>query len=315
MKNLYFFSGEKYQRQQAIKKKLKRIKEAIHSNIEEIHLDGEETEPSSLVERITATPLFAKTKLIWVKNTEHIPDQSKLAQNLYDRSFADTYLIFESTKRGKEVPLYELVKKRGAVKHFASLTRKNLPTQVKKMCKKKGVKMTKAAFGFFTQLMEVDLQRVEKEITKLSWYANGKQVTKEEVGQVVFTRREKNIFQFLDAIGNREGSALQILKKLLGGIEEPGKIFFMLANHIRSLLMIKSMTEQGFTEKEISARTGQFGWLVKKKKGQANHFSEAELIDVIHHLHREDFMIKRGKSTPETTLYKIILSLMGSKER
>ncbi len=287
----------------------------VSSNMEEIRLDGEKIEARVLIERIMATPLFTQTKLIWVKNTEHIPDQTKLTENLNNISLANTYLIFESSKRGKDIPLYELVRKRGAVKHFNPITRKNLPTQVKRICKKRGVKLTKAAFGYFTQLIDVDLQRVDNEITKLSWYANGKEVTKEEVGELLFTGEEKDIFQFLDAIGTREGEAAETLKKLLGGMEEPGKIFYMLANHIRSLLVIKSMTEQGFTEKEISARTGQFEWLVKKKKRQAANFSETELIHTLHDLHQEDFLIKRGKTTPKTTLYKITLSLIGGKEK
>lgn len=311
MKNLYLFSGEQFKRERAIKEKLGNIKDQAPFDMDEIHLDGEEIEASGLIRELCSKSLFALGKLIWVKQSGHLKDQNRIAKKLGEISLKNTYIIFEFDKKATSNPIYKLIKKRGAVTHFAQVKRKELPTVVKTLCRRKGIKLTKDAFRYFLELIEVDLRRVENEITKLSWFADGKELTLDVVRELIFTTGEKNIFHLLDAIGNRDRKALKILRKLLENREEPSKIFYMLAGHVRSLLMVKSMDKAGFKISEIAQKTGQFNWLVKKKKEQAQNFSQKELIKGLYNLHQEDLLIKSGQRRPDLSVFKVALSLVG----
>lgn len=315
MKNLYLFSGQEFKRKIAIKDKLKDIKNALSLNVGEIHLDGEEIAAYDLLRQIRSKPLFYSGKIIWVKVAEHLPDQVKIAKSLSEISIKDTYIIFEMNKREESNPIYKLVKKEGYVKHFSQVKRRDLPNLVKKVCNQKGVKLTKNAFRYFLELIEVDLRRIENEVTKLSWFADGNRLKIEDIKELVFTTEEKNIFQFLDGFGNREPGTLDVLKKLLMNMEDPTKIFYMLAGHVRSLLLVKSMSEEGFTTKEIAQRTGQFGWLVKKKKKQSKNFSPEELTCALHNLHQEDILIKTGQRKPKACVFNVVLPFLRVKER
>lgn len=312
--NLYLFTGEEFLRKKATKQQIEEIKADSHRRLREVHLDGEEVSSSGLSEEIRSLPLFEEGKIILIKSAHKLPEQAGLS-DLIERGIPERfYLILEAERLNKRSRLYKAVERYGVIKEFPKLDRRSLPRLVKEMLREKGIKLTPDGFRYLLEATEGDLNRIETELMKLSLYPHKEKVQPQlgvkELEELLFSIKGENIFRFLDALSERKRKSVRTLRGLLRGGEDPNKIFFMVAGQIRSLLVIKSFSGEGYSDKEIGAKTGQYNWLVRKRREQAAHFSEAELINYIHTLHQEDALIKRGEREAEEALFTIALSMV-----
>jgi len=307
MQNLYLFLGEEFLRERAITQKVGEIKHNSAIKLGEARLDGENLSLGKLLEELGTSTLFADGKVILIRNADRLSSQERLAAYLERaRVPKDFYLIFSADKLDRKSKLYKAIEKYGEIKDLGKVDRRNLPLIIKELLHERSVKLTPQAFRYFLEVSG-DLRRIANEISKLAQFSQGRQLSAEELEELIFGRKGSSIFQFLDSLGERNLGCLKALKELLDSGEEPNKIFFMIASHMRSLLAIKSLAEAGYSNEEIAERTGQYSWLVAKKRAQAKNFSEKELIEALHLLHQEDSKIKRGEKEPEESLFDLVL--------
>ncbi len=167
--------------------------------------------------------------------------------------------------------------------------------------------MTTEGFRYLVSAVEPDVGRLEREIEKLAVFPHKGELDIEELRELVFSDQSGNIFEFLDLIGERKLAALKYVRWLLDTGEDPMKLFFMIASQIRTLLSVKSLIGLGKTDEEIAQELGRYAWMINKQRRMVAHFTEAELMELIHRLQREDISIKQGEREPHEALYEILL--------
>lgn len=306
MKHSYLFTGEPFLRQRAIKQLIRDIKTSAQRRLSEVSLDAEELSLAKLSEELRTSPLFEDGKILLIRCAEVLADNEKLASSLAQGLPENFYVIFDATKISKKSALYKAIEEHGKTKDFGAVDRRNLPTIAKELLQERGVELTPEAFRYLHEAVEPDLARIMSEIEKLARYPHKGALDVGELKELVFSDRGGNIFKFLDTLSERDLRALKLLKELLDGGEDPNKIFFMIASQIRSLIAVKSLAEQGLSSEEIAQKTGQYAWLVGKKRKQVKNFSMDELIGLLQLLQREDSAIKRGEREPQEALLLFI---------
>ena len=155
-----------------------------------------------------------------------------------------------------------------------------------------------------------DLRLLDQEIDKLLLYADGRQVTVEDVRALVSLARQADIFDLVDCVGRRETDwAMRVLHRMLEEGAEPLYLLAMLARQVRILIQVKELYEQRLPPQQIAKRIKQHPFVVEKGLKQARNFSPDQLIAAHQCLVETDWKIKTGKVEPVLALDLLVVSL------
>lgn len=306
---VHLFLGEPYQRQQALQEILHALEAA--GSLGKLTFEGDKVTPGQLQEALFSPSLFETGRLALIHHADEFSDWAYLT-TLIQRKFPHrVYLLLEAEKLDKRSALFRALKEHGQIHEFAPLDRRTLPGKIKDMLTARKVKLDARAFQYVVNTVPPDLPYIENEIRKISLFPRRGELDLEDVQGLLFSGQSTTVFQFLDALGERNALALSQLAELLDSGEEPGKLFFMLASHLRSLLLLKGFQQQALSPAELGQRSGMPPWLAQRRLQQVRRWTQEELMEAIHRLHDEDVLIKQGQRQPADSLTLLVLEWTG----
>ena len=170
--------------------------------------------------------------------------------------------------------------------------------------KMNSVKITAEATQLLTNFIGNNLRLLANEIDKLAMYAGiGKTIEAEDVRRLSAQVQEARIFDLTDALAQRNRKqALNILHDLLADGEPPLKVISTITSQVRSLLLVKELSQKGMRSPQIAAQLNLAPFIVDKSYRQVGNFSLAQLEHVYHQLLEADAALKRSRLTPEMAL-------------
>ena len=142
---------------------------------------------------------------------------------------------------------------------------RDMPEWVMKEALIQGAKFDKNAAAELANLVGNDLFQARQEIGKaLSYCGKDETITREVVRLLCSQSREEDIFDMVDAAGQRDArKALGLLRALLQ--DQPIQyIFTMLARQIRLLIMAREVMDEGGGEKEVVSACGVAPFIARK---------------------------------------------------
>ena len=120
-----------------------------------------------------------------------------------------------------------------------------------------------------------------------------KNITKEDIDNVVRENIEDNIFELTNAILDKNVSkSIKIYNDLLLMGEEPIKLIVMVANQFRLILQVKLMVKNGYKQIDMASKIKEHPYRVKL--ALASNYSIDDLISNIKRLYVLDKDIKYG---------------------
>lgn len=305
---IHLITGDEFLRSRAVEKLKESLLGDDSSSWDQTQLDGDDFAPERFVEGLKSRSLFADGIVVHVKRVEKIPDPKVLIQYLDGAEEAKSpCIILEGEKLDKRGKFYKTLKKMADVQDFPSPSRRDLPTALAQLLQTYGVQLAQPAFRYMLENVEGDLARMGSEILKLKLYSDESEISLDEIKGLLFHDREGDLFASLDALMERRPNAISQIEEVLSGHEEPTKLYYMWANQVRSLLKIQALAAEGCPNDVIAKRTGDFPWLVSKRRKLAQSIRQNQLTDLIHRMHEEDLRIKRGERKPDEALWSLIL--------
>ncbi len=304
--NLFAFVGDAYLRERAAKKLIAQLQQSHKRAV--ISVEGRELTGAHVLEHLSGASLFDEAKIVYVRRADEIPEPERVAERIVPSE--SLVLIFDAEKLDKRSRLYKTLSTHGHIEEFPKPDRRSLPKLVRELLAEHRVRLTPAAITYLLDAVEPEPARLAREIEKLACYSRDRELDVPEVRELLFSDQSENVLRFLDMVGERTPQSIKYLRQLLQSGEDPNKIFFMLASHVRGLLAVHSLAAQKRSSEEIAAELGRFVWLVGKQRRMAQKFSETELIALIHRLHEEDVNIKTGERSPEESLFDIVLAIV-----
>ncbi len=155
-----------------------------------------------------------------------------------------------------------------------------------------------------------NLRLLDSEIDKLGLYALNRPVTKEDVRLLVPYAQEANIFDMVDALGNRETSkALRLLAQLYNEGAHPLYLLTMIVRQFRILLQTKELSSQGLNKDAVAQRLGLHPFPAGKALIQAQRYSQQQLVRIYDRLLDTDAAIKTGRMEAGLALYLLVVEL------
>jgi len=224
---------------------------------------------------------------------EQIPEQNAVILVEYRP------LLSERDKRqGKTHWLQEWGNTMGAkvfIKDFMVLRGSRLSGWIMERARQAGGQFEPRAAGLLASLVGDDLRLADQEITKLLTYVNYERAVEEkDVNELTPLLEERNIFELVDALGNRDRkTAIGVFHQLLVD-QDQMRIFSMIVRQFRLLLLTREIMDHNGTEADIARRLKLHPYVARKISNQARRFSQNQLDTIYRLLLEIDSETKTG---------------------
>ncbi|WP_066636457.1 DNA polymerase III subunit delta [Desulfolucanica intricata] len=315
IKPVYLFYGEEvYLQNEAVN----RLKEAVLAQeTQDFNFDllnGEEAAPGDIISLAQNPPFMAEKRLVVVKNFTALgsPPKDQKEQKTVkedvgkykalieyiEKPVSTTILVFtfpSAVDRRKK--LVQLINKTGEMTEFTLLNKRDAGRWLMKQAKLAGKKFESGALEALLGVTKTNLNRLSNEINKVINFTGERAViTQEDVVRVAVPQVELNIFDVVDAIGEKRCiDALRSINELLLYREPPQRILAMIYRQFRLLLQFKKLQEEGVTLAEVQARLKLHPFVVKKLSKQVENYTVNELHRSLADLLVIDVAIKSGR--------------------
>jgi DNA polymerase-3 subunit delta len=294
-----------------------------------------------LYNALRGASLFSSEKIVIIKNLfsskKNKEDEPLDTQNIFEvdnkdferslfevvaKNSSDQIFFIEERaldKRSRAFTFFSKILKEGQAEQREFLIPLHFEFNVwlEKAIKERGGQISKKTVDFLAMILGKGMEQKERgsiiaaydlfqssmEIDKLVAYCDGKEITEEDIMVLVSSSSDMNIFNLIESIGKKNRKrAIEILS---GQIEQgfnENYILTMLVYHFRSMIMVKSLIDEGMDINEIVRKTKMHPMVVQKNIRYCRTLSSDYLLAVYGKLYNADISIKNGTMDPELTL-------------
>jgi DNA polymerase-3 subunit delta len=185
-----------------------------------------------------------------------------------------------------------------------------LESWISKRAKGLGVTILPEAATLLANFIGNELRLLANELDKLAMYVGkGAVITADDVRKLSAPVQEARVFDLTDALAQRNRKqALDILHDLLAEGEAPLKLISTITSQVRSLLLVKELSQRGMRMAQIASTVGIAPFVAEKALRQVGKFSLSQLEDAYRQLLATDAALKRSRMTPEMALDLLIVN-------
>lgn len=249
-------------------------------------LDGNKVSSSEIINACETLPLMSDKKIVVVYRAEFLNDKKKgnnknsedIIKTLYDYSVPEhcvliMYYIFDDDREKVSSKVRKFDKK-AAVVEFTKLKGMALQKKVKEMFDEKQKDIGRSELSFFCSEVENNMDIIKNEIEKLCTYTEEKDITKEDILELLPRKNDSDIFNLVDYISQRKPEkALDVLDELLYRGEKPTYILSMIERQFKLMFNIKLGTEKGKKSEELSRELRLNPYICDKMLQQCKKYS------------------------------------------
>ena len=301
---IFLYGQDTYQLNLKLKAVIENYRKIHPKGLNLRYLDFKKDNYNNLYDEIQSISMFAKKKLLVLKNT--FLNEDFKANFLRDsQKFLDSkeiILFYEENKIQEKDKLFQFLRKYGEYQEIQPLEGEKLKGWAKKEFEKHETEIESPALERLINFAGNDLWRLSKEIEKLITYKKKEIIRIKDIELLVKPKIETAIFETIDAIAARDKKrALNLIHQHLEKGDSPAYLLSMINFQFRNLLMIKS--------NKSGERLGMHPFVVQKTLSQAKRFSLEELKKIYQKIFQADLNIKTGKIEAETALDLLITEI------
>src|SRR4030042_3418173 len=260
--------------------------------------------------KLSSGGLFSNKKLAIVKNIFLNKTAAENAAFLDFLKRADkegvkdlTLVFWEKEKIDKKWKLAKFLLEKAKKQEFNFLEGMKLTNWITEEIKRVGegkISISPKAVEKLILFVGSNLDLLSKELEKLVNYKRRGEVTEEDVGLLVKSKIDSDIFKTIDSLARRDKKTpARLLHDHLGAGDDPFYLLSMYFYQFRNLLKVKALTEKRVSEKKIAQDLKLHPFVARKSAEQAHNFSLGKLKELYKKLCEIDFEAKTGKTDIE----------------
>lgn len=185
-----------------------------------------------------------------------------------------------------------------------------MPSWVEKEARAQGGKIQTEAAERLVEMVGEDTRQAAQEITKLLTYVNYvRPITLEDVERVSIVTASADVFEMVDALGNRDGRKAQRLLHQLLEAGDAFAVFGMVARQFRLLLQAREILDTGGNQSAIQKTLHLHEFVAKKVTVQAGRFPLDGLEKIYRRLLAMDAAAKTGEMPLDLSLDALVVEL------
>lgn len=271
--------------EQGLNRLRKRVGEVADLDFNLDTFDGENANADDVVAACNTLPFVSERRLVIVKNVDKLSKdgQETLAAYAADPS-PTTILVLVAAKLAKNTRLFKAVDKLGGASEYKAPAKYEYPQRVRQLVADRGRSISMDGAEMLVQAVGYDLRRISAELDKIVAYAGDRVgLTRADVIEVVSHTAETSVFEFTEALANRDAAgSLRLLAELLGQGESIFGVHAMALRQVRDLIAARAMVDRGHGSlAEIAKAIGRPDWQLKSVPRQVRGFTAQQLVDAL----------------------------------
>jgi DNA polymerase-3 subunit delta len=319
MKNpILFFGEEKLLMKEEINKIRHEVVPDYLDTVNYIPLDGKTVLEEDILNACNTVPMMAAKKLVVVYDTRFFEsgksrqeDSSKKQDDFLKKMEMipdHTYLIFTSLKVDRRKKIFKMIKAKGTVREFKTLSLKDKAYWIQQRVEMYG-KSVDLKTAYFIAEFTGDLHQTDNELKKISTFLGEKRkIRQKDLTDIFYKSLEGNIFEMMDSIGMKNPiGAVDIINRLMEHGEKGIVILYMISKHMMDLITVKTM--QGSTFQEIKEKSGLHPFVLGKAIKQSKNFTFDELKKSLKLCQELDMDVKKGKIQEKIGLELLVTNI------
>ncbi|SNT15235.1 DNA polymerase III, delta subunit [Anaerovirgula multivorans] len=310
---------------------IKQLKNTVvNSDFEELNfysMEGKDCTLERLIDTCETLPFMGERKLVLVNDFEvfqskrkYISDEEEKSLIAYIEKIPDTtcLVFYGSTSVDSRKKIVKEIQKHGQAIEFQKLNAKDFKQWIVGRMKVYDKKIASAEIDYFFENVDYigknatqSLLDIDNELKKIiSFIGDRDSVTLEDLQNIFSSSFQNDIFKLLDAIEKQQISeAMKRLSTMVHQGEPIMKIAATLGNHVRNLLKVKLLLEEGYSTKIIASKIGIHPFVASKCANQARGFTTQELERLLTQFLKMDVAIKSGKMKDYIAIELFILEI------
>lgn len=272
--------------------------------------EGDDINPKEVIDLAETLPFFAERRVILIEKSGLFKKGGDDLADYLPEAPDSTLFLFVEEEVDKRSRLYKAASKAGSVIAFGGQTDETLAKWVGNRVRREGKNITQGAYELFVSKTGNDMENIDKELEKLICYCMDREViTPEDVEAVTTEQITSRIFTMIDAIADhQQKKALDLYYDLLALKEPPMRILFNMMRQFQSMLIVKAMSNQGFSNKDIAAKAGCPEWAVRNKYlRQCRSFSIEQIKEALSEGVAYEEAVKTGQMNDQMAVELLIV--------
>ena len=265
--------------------------------------DGRQvTDVESITQAARTLPMLSPTRLVFVNHAEGILALAKdrvkpLLNYIGDPDPSTVLLFYVGGKVPKGSALAKALHKHAEVVEFNALREREVLPWLLSEAKAMNIRLERDAAILLVDCLSTDLRALTDALTKLSLFVGDDgAVTAAAVSELVVPSRTKTIWEFLDAVGNRQpGAALQTVGQILDQGDAPLQVLAMVARLFRQITTGHTILAQGGSASEAAKEAGVPRFKEANFVRQCRQYSAADLARAREVIYALDKRLKSSK--------------------
>ena len=274
------------------------------------NFEGTEINQKEIIDLAETLPFFAEKRLIIMEDTGLFKKGGEDLAEYLPSAPESTFFVFVEEEVDKRSKMYKAIgKSEGAAIEFSQQSDDTLARWVGGRIKKEGKGMTQAAYNLFIAKTGSDMENIDKELEKLLCYCLEKDTIEEADVEAITTEQiQSKVFDMVDAISNhKQKVALDLYYDLLALKEPAMRIMFLITRQFQMLMIVKSMSNKGFGNKDIASKAGCPEWAVKKYQAQGRGYSLEQLKKAVNDGVSYEEAVKTGQMNDQLAVELFIM--------
>ena len=242
--------------------------EVAYSYIDKLHskdpalsllsLEADSLPAQNIIDIISSPSLFQEKRILFIKriwkNKERVILLEKILEILSEGIITDHLLFWEDQKIKANTKYYKFFKEKEYIEEIPELNKRTFFSWLRKELEKNNLKIDQTNIKELAERTNYDPERCKNEIIKFKLNNPNGIITKEDIHTLTVDSLEKEIWDLIDAINERDTEkSIQILEKLFLQTIDPNYILSMLARNLRLILLANFLIQQGKTSRDISS--------------------------------------------------------------
>jgi DNA polymerase III subunit delta len=291
------------------------LKKSLQPGDEDFNLDilyGNETDGASIVNVAMSFPMMAERRLVIVKEFHHLKEKCiKLISTYMQKPSGTSCLVLASSKFTSTNAVIKSWSKLCRALEAKPLYDNHVPPWIRSHVKERGLTIADDAINLLQMNAGNSLRRLASEIDKIELVLKDRrEVAVEDVESVVGASKEFNVFEFADAVSDKnQPKSLRILHRLLELGESPIGMLVMLNRQYTIIVKAKELSAASARKDEMSRALRVNPYFVEKYVRQAGKYNRNQLGDIMQLLLTADQHLKSSYQKPKLILESLIFEI------
>lgn len=294
--NGYIFCGlDEELIKENVKSIVDRILDKDFIDLNYIKLDGMQATFNDIENACETMPFFSDKKVVLVYRANFLKDKtdkdgtkvysdiSKYIKDIPSSTVLIMYYLFndkrDTPKKNRKLTTLDKYMK---VVHCDKLKKDRYYKKVEELFKERGRAIGKVQLRYFADKVQNNFDIIKREIDKLDNYADGREITKEDIDKLILNKSDDDIFDLVEYISIRKVEmALDLLDQLLFKADQHMLIISSIQNHFKRLYEIKVYVSKGKKVDFFMSKYRLPQFVCEKLINQCSKFSIKQLQQLI----------------------------------